>query len=116
MPGGGRIAIALNEHAAGSGTSASMLLSVEDNGPGIEAETLESIFTSGYTTRIGEGAGDARWPFHHRGLGLAITRSIVEAAGGRITAQNREQGGARFEIELPVSRNRFQPSAFGSNL
>jgi C4-dicarboxylate-specific signal transduction histidine kinase len=37
-----------------------------------------------------------------RGLGLHISRSIVEAARGRIFAANRPCGGARFEIELPV--------------
>jgi C4-dicarboxylate-specific signal transduction histidine kinase len=35
-------------------------------------------------------------------LGLAICRSLVEGAGGRLVASNRAQGGARFEIELPV--------------
>jgi signal transduction histidine kinase len=39
-------------------------------------------------------------------LGLAITRSIVEEAGGRIFASNRPQGGARFSLELPVSNAR----------
>jgi two-component system sensor histidine kinase ChvG len=47
------------------------------------------------------------WTSAHRGLGLSITRSIVEAAGGHIYATNRigpgtESGGARFEIVLPV--------------
>ncbi len=48
------------------------------------------------------------WPLSHRGLGLAIARSIVEGAGGRITARNREQGGARFEIELPVREGELE--------
>ena len=65
-------------------------LTVEDNGPGIPAEALEKIFDSGYTTRAGRTPARQRgWPAAHRGLGLAITRSIVEAAGGRIRAANR---------------------------
>jgi signal transduction histidine kinase len=42
------------------------------------------------------------WPAVHRGLGLSISRSLVEASGGRVTASNREPRGARIEIELPV--------------
>ena len=114
MSVGGRIAITLHERPAGSGTSASVLLAVEDNGPGIPAEALETIFTSGFTTRGKDPVGSSRWPFLHRGLGLAITRSIVEAAGGRIAARNRHPGGARFEIELPVAKNILQLSAFTS--
>jgi signal transduction histidine kinase len=75
---------------------------IEDNGPGIPLEALEKIFASGYTTRSKSDAGKGGWPLSHRGLGLAITRSIVEAAGGRVFAANRENGGARLEIELPV--------------
>jgi signal transduction histidine kinase len=104
MPEGGRIHISLYEQPAARGVTASLSLAIEDNGPGIPAETLESIFTSGYTTRGRGGAGAVGWPYSHRGLGLAITRSIVESAGGRISALNREQGGARFEIELPVRK------------
>jgi signal transduction histidine kinase len=83
-----------------------MTLAVEDNGPGIPEDALETIFTSGYTTR-GGGERDSGWPLRHRGLGLAITRSIVEAAGGRIRALNREQSGVRFEIELPLRKGSF---------
>ena len=42
------------------------------------------------------------WPLAHRGLGLSITRSIVEGAGGMIHAANRDPVGACFQIELPV--------------
>jgi signal transduction histidine kinase len=102
MPGGGRISIALSDRPAASGTLPGVVLSIEDNGPGIPQEALESIFVSGYTTRRQAAEGDTRGSFRHHGLGLAITRSIVESAGGRITAGNRVPGGARFEIELPV--------------
>jgi signal transduction histidine kinase len=106
MPASGRIHISLCERSAVKGAAAWVALAIEDNGPGIPAEALERIFTSGYTSHDkGRGNSDLSkggWPLSHRGLGLAITRSIVEAAGGRVFASNREQGGARFEIELPV--------------
>ncbi len=115
MPAGGRIHIGLCERPAAEGSAACMVLKIEDNGPGIPEDALEKIFTSGYTTH-GQGNGkDERasggWPLSHRGLGLAIARSIVETAGGRISASNREQGGARFEIELPVRETSRQLSA-----
>jgi signal transduction histidine kinase len=107
MPGGGRIHIGLSEigqsdRPAPEGSAACLALTIEDNGPGIPEEALEKIFTSGYTGHGKDGRGNGGWPLSHRGLGLTIVRSIVETAGGRISAINREQGGARFEIELPV--------------
>jgi signal transduction histidine kinase len=102
MPVGGRIRIGLREHPASSGAAEWLSLAIEDNGPGIPRRALDKIFESGYTTRRKASAFDGAWPAAHRGLGLSITRSIVEAAGGRIHAANRTQAGARFEIELPV--------------
>ena len=101
MPGDGRIHICLSERPAAAGAAACLALAIEDNGAGIPADALEQIFKPGYTTRAKSEPGNG-WPLSHRGLGLAISRSIVEAAGGRISASNREQGGARIEIELPV--------------
>ena len=120
MPTGGRIHITLRERPAGAGSPASdpawLVMAIEDNGPGISEGALEKIFESGFTTHV-RNAAPGGWPSAHRGLGLAITRSIVEAAGGRITVANRAgtgsisnpasgstagAGGARFEIELPV--------------
>jgi signal transduction histidine kinase len=98
MPGGGRIQITLREGAEG------LELAIEDNGPGIPAEALERIFLSGYSTHQ-QGAGqNGAWPASHRGLGLSITRSILEAAGGRIQAGNNAEGGAHFVMVLPVRR------------
>jgi len=104
MPEGGRIHIALRQRPAAAGAAECLVLTVEDNGPGIAQESLERIFVSGYTTRGDQQRENGGWPLAHRGLGLAITRSIIEAAGGRIWASNREQRGARFEIELPMWR------------
>jgi signal transduction histidine kinase len=105
----GRIHIRLRECETSKGAATCLALTVEDNGPGIPEAALERIFTSGYTARgngaetNGAAAAGTR-PQRHRGLGLAIVRSIVEGAGGRITASNRPQGGACFTLELPVRK------------
>jgi signal transduction histidine kinase len=102
----GRIDITLREHEASETGRAVMVLRVEDTGPGIREGLLERIFQPGFTTHLVEsgGEGDGGWPAAHRGLGLSITRSIVEAAGGNIRAENRGEGGARIVIELPEQR------------
>ena len=76
-------------------------LTIEDSGRGIPADALDKIFDSGFTTQAASPGSDT-WPVAHRGLGLSITRSIIEVAGGRISAKNRDPAGARFEIELPA--------------
>ena len=104
MPSGGRIHIGLHEEPPAQGTAACLLLTVEDSGPGIPLDALETIFTSGYTLHGMSDGSHGNWTLSHRGLGLTITRSIVEGAGGRISAGNRERGGARFALELPLRR------------
>jgi len=107
MPEGGNIQLDLSERTAtalGNETDDRqwLVLTVEDDGPGIPKKALTKIFESGYTTHTSGIFRHGGWPASHRGLGLSITRSIVEAAGGRISVLNRDSGGARFEIELPV--------------
>ena len=74
-------------------------VTVEDEGPGIPPENLESIFQRFYTTeRPGGHFG------RNSGLGLSIARQIIEGAGGRIYAENRpssdHQSGARLIVAL----------------
>ena len=102
MPEGGRITFGLHEFHAGADSAPWLVLTVEDNGPGIPQAALETVFESGYTTRATEHPSTGQWPGTHRGLGLSITRSILEAAGGRIRAENHDACGGRFIIELPV--------------
>ena len=66
-------------------------ISVEDTGPGIEEKTLSSVFDAFVTTKT-KGMG----------LGLAISQAIVERHNGKITAISGINGGARFEIILPI--------------
>jgi len=94
-PPGGRILLQARE------TGAMAEISVEDEGPGIPAAKLEHVFDRFYSERpAGEEFG------RHSGLGLSISRQIVEALKGRIAAENRcnEAGqvlGARFVVRLP---------------
>jgi signal transduction histidine kinase len=117
MPSGGRIHIGLTEtglpetgltqtgptgQPAAAGVAAGLLLTVEDNGPGIPAINVEAVFDSGYTTHGMSEASNGYRILNHHGLGLAISRSIIEGAGGRITAGNQQQGGACVSIVLPL--------------
>ena len=79
-------------------------ITVEDEGPGIPPENVESIFERFYTERPGENFG------RNSGLGLSIARQIIEGAGGRIYAENRgpdnvQGGGARLIVELPLAQS-----------
>jgi len=100
-PDGGCITItARRGHRNGR---ASLVVTVEDEGPGIPAENLETIFERFYTQRPKGAAFGA-----HSGLGLAISRQIVKAHGGQIYAVNRQDEageitGARFTVDLPAA-------------
>lgn len=71
---------------------------VEDEGPGIPPDSLEKIFRRFYTSRPAEqGFGN------NSGLGLSIARQIITSHHGKIWAENRAKGGARFVVELPLA-------------
>ena len=73
----------------------SAVLAVRDTGPGIE--NLETLFEPFYTTKKpGDGVG----------LGLAISSGIINDLGGRLSARNGVDGGAVFEIVLPMLESR----------
>jgi signal transduction histidine kinase len=111
MPHGGRIHISLTEisqseigpacQSSRGGAPSRLLLTFEDSGPGIPSEIIDKVFDRGVTTQAPTRPAE-NWSTYHHGLGLAITRSIIESACGRIEVSNRPGGGARFAIELPV--------------
>ena len=72
--------------------TSNVLVEVQDSGTGIAAEKLESIFDP-FVTGKSEGLG----------LGLSICRSIIERHGGKISAANNPDRGAKFSITLPVT-------------
>ena len=65
-------------------------IAVEDNGPGLSAESQEQVFEAFYTTKPGG-----------TGLGLAVTKTVLERMGATIHASNYPNG-ARFTIQLPT--------------
>lgn len=97
----GRLQIGLRELENAPDGNPLLLLSIEDNGPGVVPSMLDRIFEPGYTTRA-HAHDRSRWQGEHLGLGLSITRSIIEAAGGRIRAAGRDPSGLCLQIELPV--------------
>jgi signal transduction histidine kinase len=84
-----RIDVALGENLAGT----QVWLRVRDNGPGLDAEALARLFRPFHTTKA-DGTG----------LGLALTKKLVEAHGGSIEAHSEPGAGAEFLITLPKER------------
>ncbi len=76
-----------------------MVISVADRGPGIPSADLKRIFDKFYRVlgRMAERPGGS-------GLGLAVSKGLVEAHGGHIWAENREGGGTQFRFTLPLKR------------
>jgi C4-dicarboxylate-specific signal transduction histidine kinase len=73
------------------GANSHVSISVDDAGPGIAADAMPRLFEPYFTTKA-DGLG----------MGLSISRSIVESHGGSIAAANVPQGGARFTVILPT--------------
>ena len=72
-------------------------LTVEDSGPGVPPDKLETIFNRFYTDRPkGTAFGN------NSGLGLSIVRQIIATHRGKVWAENRTEGGARFTVDLPA--------------
>jgi C4-dicarboxylate-specific signal transduction histidine kinase len=86
--GGGVLTVRVEPSAEGG-----VRVLIADDGPGIPAEHLPRIFNPFFTTK-GPGEG--------RGLGLSVAHSTIAEHDGRLTAQNRPEGGALFVIELPA--------------
>ncbi len=96
-PEGGTVRIALRPavNVTSGVERAGFEVIVDDDGPGIPGHALERVFERFYTDRPDQGFGQ------NSGLGLSISRQIVEAHGGTISASNRQGGGARFTVWLP---------------
>ena len=69
-----------------------VVISVEDSGPGLDSKSLDRLFEAFYTTKP-----------HGLGMGLAVSRSIIDAHGGRLWATANAPRGAVFQFLLPVS-------------
>lgn len=105
-PAGTRILVELSR----APRNGPFIVTIDDEGPGIPEENLESIFQRFYSERPTEHFGQ------HSGLGLSICRQIMETYGGSITASNRRAPadgaepsrilGARFTILVPAADSR----------
>lgn len=70
-----------------------VVLSVADSGPGIPEDILPHLFEPFVTSKpVGRGTG----------LGLAVSHTIIDRLGGTITASNPPEGGARFDVRIPI--------------
>ena len=99
-PGSAPIDVRLGRVDAGAAAEAATAqaeISVQDYGRGIAASELAAVFTRFY--QVGQGSAA---PIEGLGLGLYITRQIVEAHGGTITAESTVGHGATFRIRLPL--------------
>jgi signal transduction histidine kinase len=74
-----------------------LLISVSDTGVGLPGEKSDEIFNAFFTTKP-QGTG----------MGLAITRSIIESHGGRLWATANSGRGARFHFTLPAEARAFE--------
>jgi two-component system, NtrC family, sensor kinase len=92
LAGKGRVEV----RARRSDDAEQVILIVEDDGPGIAPEMLDTLFDP-FTTTKAAGKGT--------GLGLAVTHAIVERMSGTITARNKSGGGALFEVRLRAARD-----------
>ena len=72
-----------------------VVVRVQDSGPGIAPQQQDRLFEAFYSTKPGG-----------LGMGLAISRSIVEAHGGRLWATANEDRGAAFHFTLPIKEDR----------
>jgi two-component system NtrC family sensor kinase len=93
----GRLGIAIAESAAGAVSASAagerwVVVRIEDSGPGIPREQLETIFQPFYSTKLHRGG---------TGLGLTISYDIVHRHGGRLEVQSTPGAGACFTVELP---------------
>jgi len=91
-PTGGRVEVSIVEK------NGSVVLTVKDSGPGLgeiePATVFERFYRADSARSHGSEAGGT-------GLGLAIVKAVAEAHGGRATAENLPEGGARFSVHLP---------------
>jgi PAS domain S-box-containing protein len=79
---------------AGRNGNGDILVSLRDSGPGFPSGMAEQLFEPFFSTKV-EGTG----------MGLAISRSIIEAHGGTLSAENCDEGGACFTVCLPKAKD-----------
>ncbi len=99
-PNGGSVEVSLSRDKQDA------LLTIDDTGPGVSETDLERIFNRYFSQRVnGAGrTGDGQEDEGHMGIGLWVVRRNVQAMGGSVRAENRDGGGLRVVISMPMSR------------
>jgi signal transduction histidine kinase len=87
--------------AAVAPVNGQVVLTVSDDGPGVDPELRDRLFE-----RFARGSGDRGGSF---GLGLAIVRAVAESHGGTVTVEHPAGGGARFVVRLPRAADSSTP-------
>jgi two-component system sensor kinase FixL len=85
-PGDRRVSLEVNTASNGD-----IEIAVRDSGPGISPDVIERIFEPFFTTKTSG-----------MGIGLSVSRTIVDAHGGKLWAENAPAGGAVFHVRLPT--------------
>ena len=99
MPDGGELRLEVTiVESDGIGTAASLEIAISDTGVGLPAASREKLFSPLYTTKQ-KGTG----------IGLALTKRIVEEHGGYITVEDVMTGGSRFRVVLPAGASAATP-------
>ena len=87
-------------HLARRRRQESVILEINDDGPGIPDDVQPKIFDPFFTTKeVGQGTG----------LGLTVAYAIVQEHGGRIRLESRPSAGASFYVELPITGSKLPP-------
>lgn len=98
MPAGGMLSVSVDLiDMDNSGNYSKVQVEIKDTGEGVPGEVMEKIFEPFFTTKKGS-----------MGLGLAISRRIIEQHGGKISVESRQNIGTTFTITLPVGTNYLQ--------
>jgi signal transduction histidine kinase len=97
MPGGGTLSVSTDQ------VGERIQVAVSDTGVGMDDETRSLVFTPFFSTRAADGEGT--------GLGLSVSRQIVESHGGTIEVESRPGHGAIFTVWLPASLQAFDGEA-----
>lgn len=93
MPRGGVLTVRLGRRDQNH-----IRLTIQDSGPGIAPANMEHLFEPFFTTKGVLGEGETR----QAGMGLAVVHGLISEMHGTITAGNSTDGGAQFEIVLPI--------------
>lgn len=99
MPDGGKVSITLKQ------LPKTIELCIEDTGVGIEAKGLEHLFEPYFFS-------DGRTRAESLGLGLAVTKALIEAHGGEISVESKVNEGTKFTMSLPFDASMPRPTPF----